>query len=342
MTLASEKAVPAGQSAHSLEEAIRRKGQFQIFGLDKDQIIRAFFAGNASLAIVVLFLIMIFLFKEGIEFFNLGFLKYFGLKPGTHSVSSFLFGTQWVTGTDSEETDIFGVVPLFAGSLMISLVALVVAVPFGVGSAIYVAEVAGRTEREIIKPIIEFIAAIPSVVLGFFGVAVLGNFLQSITHSQERLNILNAGLLLAFMAIPTIFTLSEDALKNVPEAFRQASYALGANRWQTLYKIQIPAALSGIVSAILLGLGRVIGETMVVLAVAGNVIMIPDFSKGVGVVLQPVHTMTGIIAQEMGEVPFGSVHYRALFCVGILLFLITLLLNYLAQLIVKKFKISGV
>ena len=151
---------------------------------------------------------------------------------------------------------------------------------------------------------------------------------------------LTLGCLLALIAVPTIFTLAEDALNNVPRSFKEASFALGASRLQTVLRIIVPASLSGIVSAVLLGLGRVIGETMVVLLCAGNRIAIPDFTAGLAVVTQPVHTMTGIIAQEMGEVVRGSIHYRALFVVGIVLFFLALLINFLAQKIVRKYRIS--
>jgi phosphate transport system permease protein len=180
---------------------------------------------------------------------------------------------------------------------------------------------------------------------------VLGEFIRFVTTlsflrwvpcfpASERLNAFTAGALLALMAVPTIFTLSEDALNNVPRAFKEASYALGATRLQTIARILVPASLSGIISAVLLGLGRVIGETMVVLLCAGNRIQIPDFTAGLGTFFQPVHTMTGIIAQEMGEVVRGSIHYRALFMVGIVLFLLTLLINFVAQQIVKRYSIS--
>jgi phosphate transport system permease protein len=157
---------------------------------------------------------------------------------------------------------------------------------------------------------------------------------------NERLTAFTAGCLLALMAIPTIFSLSEDSINNVPRAFKEASLALGATRLQTVVHIIVPAALSGIVAAVLLGLGRVIGETMVVLLCAGNRIEIPDFSAGLGAFLQPVHTMTGIIAQEMGEVVRGSIHYRALFMVGCVLFILSLTINYAAQQIVRRYKLS--
>jgi phosphate transport system permease protein len=210
---------------------------------------------------------------------------------------------------------------------------------------------ASAREQRMIKPCIEFIAAFPSVVLGFFGIAVLGETLRLLSQQEwlawvpgfpfsERLNILTAGCLLALIAVPTIFTLAEDALQNVPKAFKEASFALGATRLQTIVRIIVPASLSGIISAVLLGLGRVIGETMVVLLCAGNRIAIPDFTAGLAVITQPVHTMTGIIAQEMGEVVQGSIHYRALFVVGLVLFFLSLTINFLAQKIVRKYRIS--
>ncbi len=265
------------------------------------------------------------------------------------SFSSFIFGREWLTASFWQ--DWYGVVPLFVGSLVISLIALIIAVPLGVCAAIYINQVAGPREQKLVKPAIEFISAIPSVVLGFFGIAVLGQTLRALSQFEslswipgfpysERLNALTAGVLLALIAVPTIFTLAEDAINNVPRAFKEASFALGASRLQTIVRIVVPAALSGIVSAVLLGLGRVMGETMVVLLCAGNRIAIPDFTAGLAVAVQPVHTMTGIIAQEMGEVARGGIHYRALFVVGLVLFFIALLLNYLAQKIVRKYRIS--
>lgn len=269
--------------------------------------------------------------------------------PGYRAVTSFLFGREWITASFWQ--DWYGIIPLLVGSIMVATVALLIAVPFGVASAIYVSEVAARAEKSLIKPYIEFISAIPSVVLGFFGIAVVGQAVRAASHMSilqwvpffpisERLNVFTAGCLLALMAVPTIFTLSEDALRNVPRGFKEASYALGANRLQTIGRVLVPASLSGIVSAALLGLGRVIGETMVVLLCAGNRIAIPDFTEGLGAFFQPVHTMTGIIAQEMGEVVRGSIHYRALFMVGLVLFVLTLAINYLAQKLVARYRMS--
>jgi phosphate transport system permease protein len=263
--------------------------------------------------------------------------------------SAFMFGKRWVT--NSFWQDWYGILPLLSGSLLISGIALTIAVPVGVMAAIYVNQLAGSVERSWIKPSIEFISAIPSVVLGFFGIAVLGEIIRQLSNLSwleaipifpiaERLNAFTAGCLLAIMAIPTIFTLAEDALNSVPRSYRNASYAVGATRLQTILHIVIPTALPGITSAILLGFGRVIGETMVVLLCAGNRIAIPQFSEGIGVIFEPVHTMTGIIAQEMGEVALGSIHYRALFMLGIFLFCITLGVNWIAQKIVRRFRIA--
>jgi phosphate transport system permease protein len=263
--------------------------------------------------------------------------------------NAFAFGREWVTASFWQ--DWYGIVPLLAGSLLIAFLALAIALPLGVAAAVYVNQVARPAEQKFIKPYIEFISAIPSVVLGFFGIAMLGETLRRVSQTPwldwvpgfpmaERLNATTAACLLALMAIPTIFSLAEDAINNVPRHFREASLALGATRLQTIVRITIPAALSGIVAAILLGFGRVVGETMVVLLCAGNRIQIPDFSHGAGAVFQPVHTMTGIIAQEMGEVVRNSIHYRALFMVGVVLFLISLLINWLAQKIVRRYRIS--
>ncbi len=260
--------------------------------------------------------------------------------PLSAAFISFLTGRSWVTG--GEWQDFYGIIPLAVGSLMIAIVALTIAIPVGIGAAIYVNQFAAPREQALVKPVIEFIQAIPSVVLGFLGIMVFGTILREISTFDslswvpgfpidERLNIFTAGCLLALMSVPTIFSLAEDALNNVPSAYAEASEALGASRLQTAFRVMVPAAFSGILAAVLLGLGRVIGETMVVLLVAGNRIKIPDFSEGIGAFFQPSHTLTGIIAQELGEVPLGSVHYRALFVIGITLFVVVLGINATAH-----------
>ena len=264
--------------------------------------------------------------------------------PWYAGMTDFFFSPTWRTASSWQ--DYYGIVPLLVGSLLIATIALVIAIPLGVGAGIYINQIASPWEQHVVKPAIEFISAVPSVVLGFFGVAVLGEFLVQLSrlgilpHFDQRLNAMTAGILLAFMAIPTIFTLTEDALNNVPIAYKEASYALGANRLQTIWRIILPASLSGVVSAVLLGFGRVIGETMVVLLCAGNRIAIPPLSDGLMIVFEPVHTMTGIIAQELGEAENGSIEWRALFTVGLFLFIISLGINFIAQRLVHKFKIS--
>lgn len=265
----------------------------------------------------------------------------------SESAASFLFGRQWLTASFWQ--DWYGVIPLFVGSLLVATVALGLAVPFGIGAAIYVNQMATAREQRVIKPCLEFISVLPSVVLGFFGIAVLGDALRSLSQQpwlawvpgfpfSERLNILTAGCLLALMAVPTIFTLAEEALGRVPRGLQEASAALGASRWQTTRQVVLPASLSGVISACLLGFGRVMGETMVVLLCAGNRIEVPDFTQGLGVFFEPVHTMTGLIAQEMGEVVRGSLHYRALFMVGLVLFVLSLVVNHVAQGIVRRYR----
>ncbi len=262
-------------------------------------------------------------------------------------IRAFFFGTGWIT--NSSWQDFFGFVPLLTGSLVISIIAILIATPLSITAAIYTNQFASEREKELIKPVIEFIQAIPSVVLGFIGISVLGDLIKDVSEVpwlswlpgfpiQERLNMFNAGCLLALMAVPTMFSLSEDALNNVPRAYIDASDALGATKLQTVLLVIVPAAISGMEAAILLGLGRVIGETMVVLLVAGNRIAIPDFRSGVGVVFQPAHTLTGIIAQELGEVSRGSAHWQALFMVGIVLFCISLLVNWCARSFVRRFE----
>jgi phosphate transport system permease protein len=264
-------------------------------------------------------------------------------------VIAFFLGDAWIT--NSSWQDFFGFIPLLIGSVLIAVIAVLIATPFSVVAAIYTNQFASEREQEFIKPVIEFIQAIPSVVLGFIGISLLGDAIKGVSEwswlqwipgfpIQERLNMFNAACLLALMAVPTMYSLAEDALNNVPRSYLDASDALGATKLQTVFRVIVPAAKSGIAAAVLLGMGRVIGETMVVLLVAGNRIAIPDFSAGPGVIFQPAHTLTGIIAQELGEVSRGSSHWQALFMVGIVLFLISLLVNWCARAFVRQFELA--
>lgn len=263
----------------------------------------------------------------------------------TTAVLSFFTGTKWITASDQQNW--YGILPLATGTLLISAIALLIASPIGIGAAIYVNQIATPREKAAIKPFVEFTSAMPTVVLGFFGVMVFGEFIREFSRMdavqwlpffpiQERLNAITAGTLLGFMAIPTIFTLTEEALNSVPDKLKEASYAIGATRLQTTWRTIIPFASSGIISAVMLGFGRVIGETMVVLLCAGNRVKIPEFSEGIQALFEPMHTMTGMIAQEMGEVVYGSLHYRALFMVGLVLFFASLTINYTARTLARR------
>jgi phosphate transport system permease protein len=279
-----------------------------------------FFLINASTSILIVFLIILFLAKEGLPILK-------AVPLGN------LAGLRWYP--TSMQVEEFGMAPLIAGSLLVTVLAILLSVPFGVCCAVYIAEVAGAREREILKPFIELLAGIPSVVLGFFGLVVLGPVVKSVFHLDTGLNAFTGALLLALMAIPTIVTISEDAIRSVPHSYREASLALGASRLETTWKVIVPAALSGIIAAVMLGMGRVIGETMAVMMCTGNAAIIPKSP------FDSCRTMTATIAAEMGEVAFGSAHYQALFCVGILLLLMTLAINMVAQRVLGKYQISA-
>lgn len=270
----------------------------------------------ASTSILIVFLIFLFLGREALPFIS---------EPGLGS----LLDTRWIPVSFQDER--FGLLPLLSGSVLVTLMAMIITVPFSIFGAIYIAEVARPVERELLKPFIEILASIPSVVLGFFGLVVLAPMVKGLFGLQTGLNAMTGALLLALMAIPTVISISEDAIMSVPTVYKRASLALGASRLQTIWRVVVPAALPGIIAAVMLGVGRVVGETMAVLMVTGNSAII-TFSP-----LDSVRTMTATIAAEMGEVPFGSIHYQALFWVGIVLLIITFLLNVVAQRVLKKY-----
>lgn len=273
----------------------------------------------ASTTILIVVLIFAFLFKEAFPFVR---------DPGL----SALVGTRWIP--ESFQQSLYGIVPLITGSIVVTALALLVATPVSVCGAVYISELAGPREREMLKPFIELVAAIPSVVLGFFGLVVLAPLVKTVFHIDSGLTALTGALLLALMAIPTIMTISEDAIRNVPTSYKEASMALGASRMQTVWRVTVPAALSGIVAAIMLGMGRIVGETMVVLMVTGNAAIV-TFSP-----FDSVRTMTATVAAEMGEVSFGSTHYQALFWIGLVLLASTFLLNWIAQRVLRKYQRS--
>ncbi len=263
--------------------------------------------------------IMLVLFKEGTPIFkDIGFFK-------------FLFGAKWYPTYEPPD---FGILPLVLASLWVTAGAVFVCVPLGVGSALYLNEIAGFRQRQFLKSIIELLASIPSVVYGFFGMVIVTPFLQKIFNLSTGLTALNASLILGLMATPTVCSIAEDALSYVPRSFREASFAVGANRWQTLTRVVIPAAGSGISTAIILGMSRAIGETMTVLMIAGGAAVIPKTFFG------PVRPMTAAIAAEMGEAPMGGDHYHALFAIALILFLITFVFNIIAEIISRRFRIK--
>lgn len=283
----------------------------------KDKFLEWFFLFFAFLSNVFLIGIIIILFKESLPLFK------------DVKAADFLFGRHWYPTFEPPE---FGALPLILGSLWVTIGSILVAVPLGLGAAIYISEIASSRMREILKPTVEVLAGIPSVVLGFFGMVVVAPFLQNVFKLPTGLNALNASILLGIMAIPTITSISEDCISAVPRGFKEASYALGANKWETIIKVTVPAAFSGISSAIILGMGRAIGETMTVLMVGGGAAIIPHSF------LQPVRTMTATIAAEMGETAIGGDHYYSLFAIAIVLFILTLIFNIIADLIAQRFR----
>jgi phosphate transport system permease protein len=276
---------------------------------------RLFFLLCAILAMGQMLLIMVFLFAEaaGLVFDQAG-------APSV-SLGRFLFGRDWYP---TYPVPSFGALALICGSLSVTLVSTAIATPLGLGLAIFLSCIAGRRTREWVKPAVELLASVPSVVLGLVGMVVIAPFLQGILNLPTGLNLLNASLILAVMATPTIASLGEDALSAVPQDIKDASYALGATRWETIWRITIPAALGGLSTAVILGLGRSLGETMVVLMVAGGAAQIPDS------LFDSVRPLTSTLAAEMGETAIGSRHYQVLFALGVILFFMTLAFNLLA------------
>lgn len=249
------------------------------------------------------------------------------------SLLEFLFGKSWYPPPN--EPPSFQAFPIIFASIIVTFFSAVIAIPLGVGCAIYMSEIAHPKTNEVLKPVIELFAALPSVVIGFFGMVIVAPILQKYFGIANGLNLTNASVLLAFMAVPTITSVSEDALRAVPQSLKEASYALGATKWETTWKVVVPAALSGISSAVILGLARSMGETMVVLMVAGGAAMIPTG------LFDPVRPMTAAIAAEMGEAPRGGMHYHALFAIGVTLFVLTFCFNLLADFVSKRYREAG-
>ena len=266
-------------------------------------------------AIFFVALIFIFLVREG--------------APAFWEVSlNNLFGTRWYP-----IFDIYGTLPLILGSVAVTVGAVAIALPLGLATAIYIGEIAPRWVREILKPLIEVLAGIPSVVLGFLGMIAVAPLVRRYLGMPTGLTAFTGAVMLAYMALPTLISVAEDAIDAVPKAYHDGAYALGATHWQTIWRVVLPAARSGIIIAVMLGIGRAIGETMAVMMVTGNAARMP---LGLDAVFKPVRTMTATIAAEMGEVAQGSTHYRVLFAVGIILFVITFIINAVASFVVIR------
>ena len=269
-------------------------------------------------AIIFVFGIFFFVFREGAPF--LSKLK----------ISEFLFSTEWFPTSQTQTK--FGVGALIVGTLSVTFLAMFIAVPFGVGAAIFVSEFCTGKTKETLKVVIELLAAIPSVVWGFIGLSVMSPIIINTFHVPIGVNMFNGALLLALMSVPIMVSIGEDALKAVPDSYREAALALGATRWQIVRRVLLPAAKNGLLAAVLLGVGRAIGETMAVLMATGHSVRIPHS------IFDPVRTLTATIAAELGETSKGSDHYQVLFLIGILLFTITFVVNLVADLVVKGIK----
>ena len=284
----------------------------------KEKLIEKFFLLNGMLAILILGGIFALLFLKAYPAFQeLGVIEFFG-------------STVWNPNSYSKAQ--YGILSLINSSLMVTLGALLIAIPLGVACAAFLSDIASPKMREILKPAIEILAAIPSVVVGFLGIVLVSPMISRVFGVSHGLTALNGSILLAIMSLPTIISLSEDALRAVPRSYKEASLALGASRWQTLVRVSVPSALSGIIASIMLGMGRAIGETMTVLMATGNA---PALTFNF---LEAIQTMTATIAIELGEVPYNTTHYYALFVIGLVLFAMTFVVNLISDLILQKYQ----
>lgn len=285
----------------------------------KEKLIEHIIRACGVSAILFVFGIFFFVFREGSGFFFKGF-----------KVGEFLGSVEWYPTSVSNVR--YGVLALIAGTFSVAFLSMAIAVPFGIGAAIFISEFCSTKVKETLKITIELLAAIPSVVWGFIGLTVMNPLIMKLTGAPIGLNVLNGGIILALMSVPIIVSIGEDALKAVPDSYREAAEALGVTRWQMVYKVLLPAAKNGLLAAVLLGVGRAAGETMAVLMATGHAVKIPTS------VLDSVRTLTATIAAELGEAPVHSEHYQILFIIGILLFLITFVVNLSADLIVRGVK----
>ncbi len=283
----------------------------------KEAAIRAFFFSCGVLAVLILVGIFVTLLATAV--------------PALREITPGQFLKKTWDPTSPEKAE-YGILSMVVSSLLVTGGALVIAIPVGVGVAAYLSDVASPRVREIAKPVVEILAGIPSVVVGFLGIVLFGPVFARVFGTGHGLNALNGSFLLAVMALPTIISISEDSLNAVPAAYGEASLALGASRWQTLFRVKVPAALSGIIAACMLGMGRAIGETMTVLMATGNARSFPTGFLG------SVRTMTADIAIELGEVPYYTTHYYALFAIALALFAMTFAVNLVADVILNKYQ----
>jgi phosphate transport system permease protein len=267
-------------------------------------------------AVLFVFGIFFFVFREGSQLLFHGF-----------NFREFFFSQEWYPTSQSHVR--YGALALIAGTASVTLLAMALAVPFGIGAAVFLSEFCGPRSKEALKITVELLAAIPSVVWGFVGLTVMNKLIIEVFHTPIGLNVLNGGIILALMSVPIIVSIGEDALKAVPDTYREAALALGVTRWQLIYRVLVPAARNGLLAAVLLGVGRAVGETMAVLMATGHAVKIPTS------LLDSVRTLTATIAAELGEAAVHSDHYQVLFIIGILLFSITFVINLAADLIVR-------
>jgi phosphate transport system permease protein len=312
------------QTIENKTEAISLKKRFRL----SEFIIEKVIFLSSFLAILGVILIFVFIFREALPVLTNPEVK------KEASLKLFFSTVIWQPVSDFPR---YGLISIIVGTLKVVIVSLFFAIPISVGAAIYTAEFAPLKVKEFIKPVAEILAGIPSVVLGFFALMVMASFFQGIFHSTMRLNALNAGVALSFAIIPLIYSIAEDSLNSVPRSLKEASLALGANRWQTAFRVSLSVAMPGVLAGIILGLGRAVGETMIVLMASGNASILSAN------VFDSVRTMSATIAAELGEVVHGSAHYNVLFFIGASLFVFTLLINSLAHLTVGRLqrKLAG-
>jgi phosphate transport system permease protein len=303
-------------SAAPTSAAVRRlrRSRAAVLG---EQLLEAVIRVSGVSAIILVAAIFFFVFSEAAPV----------LVNEEFSLGEFLLSTEWYPTSVSNVR--YGTLALTAGTFSVTALAMVIAVPFGLGAAIYLSEFCRPRVRETLKVVIELLAAIPSVVWGFIGLTVMSKLVVAVTGAPVGVNVLNGGVILALMSVPVIVSIGEDALKAVPDSYREAGLALGATRWQLVYRVLLPAARTGLLAAVLLGVGRAVGETMAVLMATGHAVHVPTG------ILDSVRTLTANIAAELGEAPAGSPHYRVLFLTGLLLFAITFVVNMTADLIVR-------